>query len=720
MASPSNTVTDVEAFMQEARERYQLGRNADQEDRTAGEDDVLFEAGEQWDTKAKEQRAKAGRPCLTENKLPVFVAQVVNDGRQSKPSIRVTPLDDGKPETAQFYQDRIRHIEYDSDADIAYDTAREGQVVSGRGFLRVRTQYKKGSMRQELVIEPIDDQFSVVWDPTAKRYDRQDAEWCFVDAGVISKAEYRRRYGKDTDLGRANFFEGADNAAQDWVGVGADSGVRIAEYWKKRWEKRTLLELADGSVMYADVLPQGLGLSQQREVVDQREEDWCILTQYIIDGVGILNETEWLTSEFPIVPQWGKQRTVKGKRLNSSLIRNVKHSQVLVNLYVTSMAEHTAQLPKTPWFIPVGGIPQTELANWARIHTDPLAYALYNPYDEDGKPLPPPTRNVAEPPIQSLVIGLRQAIDAIKAGMGIFDSSLGAESNETSGIAIQRRQKEADNANFHFHDNEARTRRALGRILIPLIDLLDAGEQTVATRTEDGKTKFVRVNTADPYPDQESGEMIHHQLGQGDYGVAVSTGPSYTSQRQEAADREGELIKAVPDLLWIWGDKYFRKLDSPGAEEIADRMEKAINLRSPGLIEPKQQGQQPIPPQLQQQIQEAIGKRDQLIDQLTEQLKTLGDEVRAKKFQLDSNERIKMAELALERDRLQADILLAEAKMGSAEAIARLGHELQIIQAERQRETAAAAAPPAQSDAASIDAAAAPGNDGGVSTGVAA
>ena len=305
---------------------------------------------------------------------------------------------------------------------------------------------------------------------------------------------------------------------------------------------------------------------------------------------------------------------------------------------------------------------------------------LYNQWDEEGRPLNAPVREVAEPPIQSLTIGLNQAIDAIKSGMGIFDASLGAQGNETSGIAIQKRDKQADNANFHFHDNEARSRRRLGRILIPLIKALDAGEKTVSVRSEDGKNSQVRVNTPAPYLDPASGKQVHHQLTQGDYGVAVSTGKSFTSQRDEAADRDASLIQAVPDLIWVIGDQYFRNLDSPGSEERADRMARAIDMRTPGLIEQKggKDGQQPIPPQ----VQDAIKKRDQMIDQLTQELHQLADEVKTNKFQLDSKERIEMARLEFQREELQATMLLEQEKLGSKEAITRLENELQVIQTE--------------------------------------
>src|SRR5947209_14844717 len=186
---------DLHEFMSTARERWTMGRSADSEDREKAEEDARFEAGDQWPEAERQRRKESNRPCMIENKLPVFVAQVVNDGRQNKPAIRCTPLDNGTPETAEFFQGRIRYIEYESDADIAQDEARRDQVVSGRGHFRVTTEYKPGSFDQQILIKHF-PKTAVVWDPYAKEYDRSDANWCFVSAGVIPKDEFERRYGK--------------------------------------------------------------------------------------------------------------------------------------------------------------------------------------------------------------------------------------------------------------------------------------------------------------------------------------------------------------------------------------------------------------------------------------------------------------------------------------------------------------------------------------------
>src|SRR5579863_9711116 len=262
----SKTVLNPAAFLEEARDRYTQAMAQDEEDRKDAIEDVRFAAGgpNQWDPDALITRKKLDRPILTENRLPIYIAQVVNDGRQSKPSITITPLDGATKETAEYFQSRIRAIEYESDADIAYDTAREAQTMSGRAFVRVTTEYAKGSTRQRVRIVPIENQFSVIFGPH-KRYDCSDAEWCFV-IDRLNRTQFEEKFGTDTYLSRSGFFENDQNPAPEWVSIGklADE-IQYGEYWVKVWQDHTVCRLADGSEMDLEDVPEGASIIEKRE-----------------------------------------------------------------------------------------------------------------------------------------------------------------------------------------------------------------------------------------------------------------------------------------------------------------------------------------------------------------------------------------------------------------------------------------------------------------------
>ena len=135
------------------RARLNMAMGAYSDSREAELDDLRFRAGSpdnQWQwpadvlsTRGSVQGQTIGaRPCLTINKLPQHVLQVTNDQRQNRPSGKVIPADDkGDVAVAEVFDGIVRHIEYISDADVAYDTACDNQVTYGEGYIRLLTEY---------------------------------------------------------------------------------------------------------------------------------------------------------------------------------------------------------------------------------------------------------------------------------------------------------------------------------------------------------------------------------------------------------------------------------------------------------------------------------------------------------------------------------------------------------------------------------------------------
>lgn len=564
------------------RARFKQGLEADSTDRKDAQEDVKFSTGglNQWDPKIVRQRKKNKRPVLTENKLAPSIAQITNDGRENKGSILCSPMDGGTEETSEYFQGRIRHLEYECDADVAYDTSREYQITCGRGFYRIVTKYRNGTDgEQYAAIEPINNPFTVVWDPAGKRYDLEDADWWFV-IEKISCEEHDRRFGTDTTASKQGFYLEGDNPAPGWMGLGSDGRlIQVGNYYYRDYDDKT-------------------------------EDGQPICKICATNGVEILDETDWIDPEgiIPIIPVWGKQLVVEDELRTYSLIRHAKDPQKLVNLYASNIAEQISLMPKTPYRAAEGSIAGRE-SEWETINEVQRSVIQYKAII-NGQVVPPPSREVNEPPIQALVAGYLQAIDAIKASMGIFDASLGAGPGDTAGVAIAQRRSESDVANFHFSDNEARSRKKLGRILLRILPLLDGEEPAdKPVRGIDGKVTMVRINESYPHP--KTGKPVLHDMSDpGRYEVAVSTGPSYHSAREQENARVQEVLKAAPELLWVLGDLYFGTSDGPGAVDMADRMKRAISIRTPGLIDPANSDPQQQLQQLNARAQ-AIGAQNQ-------------------------------------------------------------------------------------------------------------
>ena len=176
----------TQQFLATARKRWRQSADCEAELRKDMLDDLRFYNADQWPDNIKLDRVLDGRPCLTINRLPQFVRQVLNQARQQRPAIQYNPIDNGADvDTAEVLQGIARSIERNSNAPMHYNQAGEQQVVMGRGWLRVRADWiAPDSFEQEILIECPEDQFIVYPDPASGKPDGSDALWGFLIARV--------------------------------------------------------------------------------------------------------------------------------------------------------------------------------------------------------------------------------------------------------------------------------------------------------------------------------------------------------------------------------------------------------------------------------------------------------------------------------------------------------------------------------------------------------
>lgn len=643
MAESANTpdVRDDEKgdakILADALERFRLADEAEADNRRDALDDLRFASGAQWDEKVKADREQDRRPCLTINRLPQHIKQITNDGRQNRPSIKAHPVDDlGDVETAKIYSGLIRHIEYNSNADFAYDTAFESAVRGGLGYLRVITDYSSPlSFEQEILIKRIRNPFSVFFDPFSQEPDGSDAGFAFITED-LSKDEYLKKFPK-SKLAKNGEWESVGNQASSWIG---ENGARIAEYFYKDFRDDTLVLLSTNEVglkSQMSELPEGVAIASERKTQIPVIR-WCK-----INAAEILEKTEWLGSYIPIIPVYGEELDINGKRVLKGIVRDAKDPQRMLNFWKSAETEAIALAPKAPWLIEEGQVEGYE-ADWESANRRNLAYLKYKAKSVNGSPVPPPMRQGFEPAVQAITQAAMFAADDLKATTGIYDAALGAKSNETSGVAIQRRNVQAQTSNFHFIDNLTRSLRHTGRVLIDLIPKIYDTARTTRIIGDDGEQKVIKINQ----PFEENGKQIQYDMSVGKYDVTVDVGPSYASKRQEAAASMMEIARAVPQMMQVAGDLMVKNMDWPGAQEISERLKKTL---PPGLADDPSK-QNAVPPEAQAQMKQM----GDMIEQMTGQLHQLKDEREQKIVELESRERIEFKKLEVQLEIKRAEL----------------------------------------------------------------
>jgi hypothetical protein len=616
------------ALLQESKERYKLCADAWADNRQAWLEDAKFRALDQWPEKVKKLREDAQRPCVVVDKLNQYVRQVVNDGRQNRPGVKVRPEGDGAHEdAAEAFQGLIRGICARSNADEAFDTALDHAAGNGYGYFRVLTDYAHpGTFNQEILVKRVRNPRNVLLDPYIQAADGSDARFGFIEEEV-PKDDFKKRYPNakfaDWENDRATYGEG-------WL---TDKSVRVCEYWYKEEAPTTVHLLIDGTtVTDADYqaavkeLPPGV---PPPPILDTREIPEVVVKWCRMSGAEILEKQGWLGKYIPLILVIGNESDIDGKVTYSGLIRPAKDPQRLYNYSRSAYAERIALTPKAPFVAAEGQLEGYE-TDWETANTENHSVLVYKPATVEGQPVPPPQRQQASDIPEGFARDMQLSEHDIQGSMGMYNASLGERSNEKSGRAIMARQREGDTGTFHYPDNLNRAIRYLGRILVDLIPKIYDSKRVIHLLGEDGAPSTAQIDPDQQEAVKEFGGKKIYNLGVGLYGVDISAGPSYTTKRQEAVEAQMQLAQSYPPLMQIAGDIVTRNMDWPGSEEIADRMK--IMLPPPILQaeQAKSSGQQQIPPEVQQAMQQ-VQQQQQMLQQAEQQLNEMAQQVQSDK-----------------------------------------------------------------------------------------
>ena len=591
---------DYDSRIQEAIDFLKLANDADTMNRQEALEDLKFGGGDQWPVELQNSRNLESRPVITVNKVDNYCRQVSNQQRQQRPRIKVHATNTHEDMVdAQTIQGIIRHIEVNSNADHAYDNAFEYAVRMGWGYMRVRTDYvSEDSFDQEIYIDPVDNPFTVYYDPNSILPDGSDADRCLITTMML-KSEFRKLY-PDADDGGTSFTQrGTGDSQSEWI---TKEDIRLAEYYYTVREKATLYLLSDGTATFADDKDffnrlDAYGIT----VVDKRDSFKKTIKYCKMTAVEILEERDWAGKYIPIVPVYGRHIVIGDKRKKFGMIRYAKDPQRMYNFWQTSITEGVALAPKAKWLIAEGQDEGHE-SDWANANIKSFPLLRYKQTDIDGRPAPVPTRLQPEPPQAGIMAAAAGVNDDIKSIMGIFDPAQLGQGN-ISGKAINGQQQQVDLTNFDYYDNLTRSIAHIGKICLDLIPKIYDTERVMRIIGDDGKPELLTINQRD------SVGRVLNDISVGQYDVVMETGPGYNSKRQEAVDNMLPLLSAAPELMQVAGDLVFRNMDWPGADIIADRLAASNPMAQ---IDDKSK----VPPQVQMQL--AMSKKQ--IQELTQAL----------------------------------------------------------------------------------------------------
>ncbi len=628
--------------LQRAKECYADVKEAWHENHKRMLEDIRFSNPsdpQQWPTEAI--NARKNRVCLTMDRTNQYIVQVVNGARMNKPSISVMPVDSrADVDAASALDGVIRHIEYRSRAQIAYDWAIEGAARCGIGWIRIvpRVIDPETNM-QEICIDRVADHLSIVID--GDQPDGSDAMNGFAET-LVPKKRFEREYPK------AGLASWDGEGSIGWI---EGDYVRVCEwqYVHEEESNRMVVQGPEGDELtlseddYWD-LSQLIGF--QPPVVRQfmaktRTVKWCKF-----NGSDILEETEFPGIYIGMVPVIGFESFVDGKRQLCGMTRRLMDSQRAYNYERSAMVEAVALQPKAPILTDARSVEGHE-PHWNQLNQGQPAYLPYNGLDDEGNPLPMPSRLAPPTFPAAFAQGGQIAIADMEAAVGMFGNNLGQPNNATSGKQERERKQQGNVATFHFADNQARSIEQVGRVVIGAAPIIYDTKRQAKILGVDGQQTDVMIDPEMPQAVQKKGKkVVAINPNVGSYDVRVKTGPSYTTQREEAAEGITAVLQAAPNFAPVLAPALVKLRDWPEADRISRMLLAMAPPQVQAIANEGQEEEAPqIPPQVQQQLQQMQEQGQQMAQMLDAGEREL-ERLQIENEKLKAMNQLKTAELA--------------------------------------------------------------------------
>lgn len=539
--------------------------------------------GYQWPNAIRRARDISGKPCLTMNVVRQHNLQIVNEAKKNKSSVKIIGTGNGATQdSANVFQQLIRHTEYISNAQSAYSTAREFQVDGGIGWWRIVTEYESNdSFNQEAYIRRVFDPLSVFMDPDCQEKDCSDAKFGFI-FDQLSIDDFEEAFPK---------YKGMASGAPLGVGVvdnqypGKDD-VLICEYFRKVPKEDLLLSFVNQAGARQEIRKSKLPKNTWDAVLNhpgtKSRKIWEDQVEWkLIAGEKIIDETTWPGKYIPLVRVIGTETIIDGMLDRKGHTRSMKDSQRMFNYNASSQVEFVALQGKTPWIAPAKAIEQFENM-WNSANNVNHSVLIWNHIDDDGQPVPPPQK--PNPPAASPAYdqGMNVARQQMMEVSGQFQAEMGMAGNERTGAALHARQEQSATSVYHFQDNYADALRLTGKMLLDLYPKIYDTKQVKKILADDGTTMDLEIDPSMKvafYQEQNyQGEVIRRVLNPavGKYDVAADVGPAYGSKRQETVDALTLILTQAPALTGIIGDLLLDAMDFDKAQEAARRLKRMI------------------------------------------------------------------------------------------------------------------------------------------------
>lgn len=576
----------------------------------------VYDEDGQWTGQEISEYRQEFKPRMTFNMAPRFILNLQGEFALNTPALQSRALDNSTASQARIdlSEGITRKISFDSRNNIIYQTSFGCALSGGYGAYGIEV-VPETVMSFNLIprFYLIQDPTTCFWDSSARDPDKGDGDLC-GRCFIMSKDEFKSRF-PDIDAPESYSCVNSFSRSFSWL---TENDIVVVDYYEKEYFKRHIAQLNDGAVMDFDKAEELVTRTNniakkikefaqspvtqvpELEIVkDGMVDDFKIIFYRAVKGQ-IIEKSEWDGKKLPIIFQPGVSRWVDGKEKTISFIHWMKDAQ---RAYNYSRSEYMYRLKLTryePYLASVENIQGYE-KEWKEAHR---ARAVL-PYKVDSRGNIPQRQPASEVP-QSLLAASNQSLSDMQNTTGRFEANLGAQGNETSGVAIQSRQAPGNMNAFQFFENARLAIESGARVISDLLPKLFDTERNVSIQQDNGKIISKKINVTD---DDDTSLPLE------ELNVQITVGSSFEQQQAQAVEQLLSLVSALPPLGAVVPDLVVENLNIKNAPQLVKRIQDFV-------LNPLMVAQESGDPQKIQQAQAQLGQQQQ-VQQAMEQLQML-------------------------------------------------------------------------------------------------
>ena len=559
-----------------------------------------FVMGEQW----KEDEAKLFETYkkipLTVNKIAPLMNHLLGEQQQNTPNLQCQPSEDVDERTAEVRESLVKEISLNSYTKQQYQNAFQQAVVGGFGALRVLTEYDSDdTFDQNIKISSFIDPTKCFWDLNCEIISKTDGMYSGFRT-TMSRKKFRQLYGEKIERRIGTITTDISDTDMIAMSFSDENSITVIDYFERKSKMATLYQLSNGDAVRQrelddleeieiDGQTMLLMNGQPVTIVDRREFPTYKVKHTKWAGDYELEETDFPSEQLPIVFVDMKSYYDKnGKQITRPFFKDARDSQRYVN-YLRTQSAYLIKISRYDQFL--ASKENVKSNDTQQIWRDPAIVQGALIYDESpngNKPeqLRPPELS------QSLMLQYAEAAKDIQVTTGMFDTQVGEQGNEISGVAIDARTKRGSYNTYIPFNSLNHAIVCIGSIINEMIPkVYDTERMMRLDMKATGNEKIILNHEMDEY-----GTKTENDMTIGKYKIRLMPGASFENQKTENLQSMEMVLNKDPQSFNLIADLFVENLPMSNNIEMRNRLRTMV---PPEIIEAGKTGK-PLPPKQQQ------------------------------------------------------------------------------------------------------------------------